>query len=152
MFSPVHFIRTIPGKLEKEIVEGEAGQLFLVIPEEFRKRLGKRVVVGIYPDGCVFIYPIEDWDKIRIEEELSKAYRIELRTIFGFAEIAEVKDDGKLVIPAPLYDKVQELAFLGKNDIYFKGCGNRIEVWDKLRWDDKGEKEIMRYIILGSYK
>ena len=126
----------------------------LIVPAKFREILGDVFVVTKGLDGCLFVYPNSEWEKI--EEKFreipltGKDARKFTRFFFGSAADCELDKQGRVLIPANL----REYAGLGK-EVVLIGVLNRIEVWSKERYleeecedmDDIAEK----MAALGAY-
>ncbi|CDZ24436.1 MraZ protein [[Clostridium] cellulosi] len=110
------------------------GRVF--IPARFREELGLRFIVSKGLDNCLFVYSIKEWalleEKIR-SLPLSKARNLQR---FFFAGAAEVEADkqGRVLIPQSLRD----YASLTK-EVTIIGASNRVEIWDKQKWEDMCE-------------
>lgn len=105
----------------------------VIIPAKFRESLGDEFVVSQGLDGCLFVYPNEEWQ--RFEEKLKtipmsdKQGRKFVRFFLAGATVAEVDKQGRILIPSVL----REFAGLTK-DVVLVGVGTRAEIWDKERW------------------
>lgn len=106
----------------------------LIIPARFREGLGERFVVTRGLDECLWIYGAEDWNKL--EEKLTSlpitnpTARKLNRFLLGSAAECELDKMGRILLPQPL----RQTAGLQK-DVVLTGVGNKIEIWDKERWD-----------------
>lgn len=107
----------------------------LIIPVKFREKLGDEFVVTKGLDGCLSVYPEDEWN--RFEEKLTSLSLIKKEnrqlTRFFVAGASEVELDkqGRILIPGPL----REHAALEK-DVVLVGMLNRVEIWDKTRYID----------------
>ena len=107
----------------------------LIIPSRFRYELGESFVLTRGLDGCICIYPQDEWDAL--EEKLrklplnNKNSRFVTRFLIGGAVNCELDRQGRILVPAPL----REHAGLTK-DAVIVGTLERIEIWDKARWDE----------------
>ena len=106
----------------------------LAIPAKLRGQMGERVVITRGPDQCLFVYPYAVWEEIAkklaqlpIGKETTRGF---VRLMFSGAE--EVSQDalGRILIP----DSLKTYADL-KKEVVMVGVMNRLEVWDKERWD-----------------
>jgi len=116
----------------------------LAIPIKFRKELGKTAVITRGIDNCLVIYPLKEWK--RMSDKLGKlpSSQFEAR---GFARImlagavfVEFDGLGRILIP----DYLKKYALLKKN-VIIAGIYNRLEIWDKQRWETykkKVEKDV----------
>ena len=84
-------------------------------------------------DGSIFIFPKEEWDKIRKQASTHStmdAHAIDFRRMF-FGSVAEVQPDrqGRLSVPPHL----REYGALDK-EVSLIGVGDHLELWSKDRW------------------
>jgi len=114
----------------------------LAIPSKFRRNLGKKAVITRGLDNCLVVYPIEEWRKLAKKLENLPSGQTDAR---GFVRIMlsgaiDVQLDklGRILIP----DYLKEYSSLKKNVIII-GLSNRIEIWDKERWEDYKKKTEM---------
>lgn len=114
----------------------------LIVPSKFRDKLGSEFVATKGLDGCLFVYPNEEWEKI--EEKFrsipltTKDARKFSRFFFAGAAVCEVDKQGRILLPQVL----REFADLQK-DVMLVGVLSRIEIWSKDRWDDTGSYDDM---------
>ena len=107
----------------------------LIIPSRFRYELGESFVLTRGLDGCICIYPQNEWDileaKLRELPLTNRNSRLVTRFLVGGAVSCELDKQGRILIPAPL----REHAGLSK-DVVLAGTLERIEIWDKTRWNE----------------
>ncbi|MBR1630005.1 MAG: division/cell wall cluster transcriptional repressor MraZ [Lachnospiraceae bacterium] len=106
----------------------------LIIPAKFREQLGNEFVVTKGLDGCLFVYPNEEWSKVEgkfLSLPPTKETRKFFRFIVSGARPAELDKQGRVL----LYDMHRKYAQLEK-DVVLAGVINRIEIWDKSRWEE----------------
>ena len=113
----------------------------LIIPAKYREALGESFVVAKGLDGCLFIYPIEQWNELESKLHTlpltQKEARSFARFFFSGASEGEMDKQGRLIIPQTL----REYAHLTK-DCMIIGVDTRLEVWDLKAWQDyNGESE-----------
>ena len=105
----------------------------LIVPSKFREQLGSEFVVTKGLDGCLFVYPAEEWhnieDKFRNISMTSKDARKFSRFFFAGAAAVELDKQGRILLPAIL----REFAGIEKDSVLV-GVGSRIEIWSKERW------------------
>ena len=89
----------------------------MIVPSKFREQLGNEFVVTKGLDGCLFVYPNEEWHNIE-----EKFRNVPLTT-------CELDKQGRILIPPVL----REFADLQK-DVVSVGVLNRIEIWSKDNW------------------
>jgi MraZ protein len=111
----------------------------LFIPPRFRRALqeeGKNyfVLTTVLGD-CLLAYLPSEWEKVveRLSQENApnKAQqRAFIRHLMANAAEVEVDGQGRLLVPQLLKDKTGL-----KREVYVIGAANKIEVWDKKKWD-----------------
>ncbi len=116
----------------------------LAIPSKLRRELGAKAVITKGLDNCLWIFPLNQWNKLA--EKLSQL-PLGQRDTRGFsrftlASASEVKLDGlgRILIP----DYLKQYAGLKKN-IIIAGVYGRLEIWDEAKWNlfkQSTEKEI----------
>ena len=93
----------------------------LIVPSKFREQLGSEFVVTKGLDGCLFVYPAEEWhnieEKFRNISMTSKDARKFSRFFFAGAAAVELDKQGRILLP-PV------------------GVLSRVEIWDKDRWQE----------------
>ncbi|MEG0806450.1 MAG: division/cell wall cluster transcriptional repressor MraZ [Lachnospiraceae bacterium] len=114
----------------------------LIVPSKFREQLGDEFVVTKGLDGCLFVYPNEEWlnieNKFKEVPLTTKDARKFSRFFFAGAATCEVDKQGRILLPGVL----REFAELQK-DIVSVGVLNRIEIWDKEKWTESNEYDDM---------
>ncbi|MCT1797787.1 division/cell wall cluster transcriptional repressor MraZ [Aerococcus viridans] len=106
----------------------------IIIPAKLREDLGAKFVITRGLDGCVFGYPLENWEKI--QEKLKqlplakKEARAFTRFFYSAAAEAEIDKQGRINIPSTLV----EYANLEKECLVL-GVSDRIEIWSKTKWE-----------------
>ena len=113
----------------------------IIVPAKFRETLGDEFVVTLGLDGCLFVYPNEEWQKfITHLKNLpgNKEARQLQRYFMAGAANCEVDKQGRILIP----QKLREHAGLEK-DIIFVGVLSKIEIWSKERWDGNNNYDNM---------
>jgi len=105
----------------------------LAIPTKFRKVLGKKAVITRGLDNCLFLYPVNEWEKLAKKLSQLPLTQADAR---GFARVMlagamEVNIDklGRILVP----DYLKKYAGLKKEAIV-AGLYNRIEIWDSKKW------------------
>lgn len=105
----------------------------ITIPSKLRYELGEQFVVTKGLDGCLFIYPKDEWDNITKKyKELpnTKDARNYLRFFLSGAIIGEFDKQGRLNITGPLI-KYADL----KKECVIIGVNERLEIWSKERFE-----------------
>ena len=106
----------------------------LTIPSKIRYELGENFIVTRGLDGCLFIYKKNTWEKIVNKyQELPnvKDARNFMRFFLSGANQLEFDKQGRINISSPLI-KYADL----QKDCVIIGVGDRLEVWNKERWND----------------
>ena len=107
----------------------------LIVPAKFREILGDNFIVTKGLDGCLFVYPNDEWT--RFEEKLkslpltNKNASQFTRFFLAGAAACEVDKQGRILLPQVL----REFASLEK-DVVLVGVASRIEIWSRERWDE----------------
>lgn len=106
----------------------------IIVPARLREDLGDKFVVTRGLDGCLFGYPLSEWE--HFVEALkgipgnAEGRKLQRYFMAGACE-CEIDKQGRILIPAGL----REHAALDK-DIVFVGVLNKVEIWSKERWDN----------------
>ncbi|MGL9728910.1 division/cell wall cluster transcriptional repressor MraZ [Enterococcus sp. DIV0756] len=107
----------------------------LIVPSKLREQLGEKFVVTRGMDGCLFGYPLPEWNELETklnEMPLSKKdARAFVRFFYSAATECEIDKQGRINIPASLRNH----ASLEKECVII-GVANRIEIWDQARWNE----------------
>ena len=107
----------------------------LAIPAKFRKEISPRGVLTRGLDACLFLYPVKTWEGLA--EKLGNlpvgqaGTRSFIRLLLSGAADAEFDALGRILVP----DYLKKYADLKKR-VVLVGVGNRIEIWDELRWNE----------------
>lgn len=114
----------------------------LIVPSKFREQLGNEFVVTKGLDGCLFVYPNEEWqnieEKFRNISMTSKDARKFSRFFFAGAASCELDKQGRILLPSVL----REYADLEK-EVVLVGVLSRVEIWSKERWLDTNNYDDM---------
>lgn len=107
----------------------------LIIPAKFREQLGEQFVVTRGMDGCLFGYPMSEWDilqdKLKALPINRKDARAFVRFFYSAATECTFDKQGRINLPKPLRDH----ATLTKQCVIV-GVANRFEIWSADRWQD----------------
>lgn len=114
----------------------------VALPSKCRVELGKKVVVTRGMDKSLFIYPMKTWEKLAeklgslpVGESGTRSF---IRLMLAGAIDVDLDKQGRVLIP----DYLKDYAGL-KKDVIVAGLFDRLEVWDKDRWNNykaKAEK------------
>jgi MraZ protein len=111
------------------------------LPSKFRREVGKKIVVTRGLDGCLFMYPIKEWQEIsrKIGElGMGQADRRGFnRFMLAGASEIEVDSVGRILIPEHLRSFAQI-----NTKVVFAGVYNRVEVWNEDSWEAYKDKVV----------
>lgn len=113
----------------------------MIIPSKLREELNGKFVITKGLDGCLYVYPINEW--IKLEEKLKtlpltdKNARAFVRFFFSGACEIEMDKQGRALIPQNL----KEYANIEK-EIVSIGVLTRIEIWSKESWIEYNDSNI----------
>ena len=111
----------------------------IAMPAKLREGLGVRFIITKGLDGCLFIYSLDEWQ--RVEQKLAslpmsrKTARDFTRFLFGGACEAECDKQGRVLLPANL----RRYAALEREAVIV-GVGSRAEIWDAAKWQQYNEE------------
>ena len=106
----------------------------LAVPAKFRNELVKGAVVTRGLDASLFVFPLEEWDKLAekiaslpLGQANSRAFA---RLMLAGAMDVELDKQGRIIIPEYLrkYASIKKAAVVA-------GLYNRLEIWDAAKWD-----------------
>ena len=105
----------------------------LIIPSKFREALGSEFVLTKGLDGCLFVFPMKEWEafeeKLRSLPLIDKNARKFSRFFLAGASTCELDKQGRILVPGTL----REFAQMDK-EVVLAGMLDRIEVWSKEQW------------------
>lgn len=105
----------------------------LIVPTKLRDDLGQNFIVTRGLEGCLFVYPKNEWDKIINKyKELpdTKDRRYFMRIFLSGATVCDLDKQGRINIPMPLMqysNLVKECLIIGVDE--------RLEIWSKESWE-----------------
>jgi MraZ protein len=109
----------------------------LALPKKFREKLGERIIVAKWYEGCLVVVGSEKWSELlgRLTgktDHVTQSVRDTDRFILGSAFEVDLDGQGRFVVPKNLkeYAKV-------KSDAVFVGLGDRVEIWDEEAWSKR---------------
>ncbi len=107
----------------------------LIIPSRFREELKNEFIVTKGLDGCLFVFPGNEWqifeEKLKALPLTNKNARQFSRFFVAGATPCELDRQGRILVPQTL----RKFAGLEK-DVVLTGNLNRIEVWSKEKWNE----------------
>ncbi len=107
------------------------GRLFM--PAKLREALGKHFIVTKGVDGCLDVFPLDEWERLKnsfATKMMPKQKERDVsRFIFGGAVEAEPDKQGRILLPTNLrtYAKLDTVALI-------VGVGAKAEIWDAKRY------------------
>jgi MraZ protein len=111
----------------------------LAIPVKFREELKGGAVVTKGLDGCLFLYPMNEWkilaDKLSqlpISQANTRAFA---RLMLAGAMDVSLDKQGRIMIP----DYLRKYINLSKK-VIINGLYNRLEIWDEEGWEAYKQK------------
>ncbi|MES2223452.1 MAG: division/cell wall cluster transcriptional repressor MraZ [Patescibacteria group bacterium] len=117
------------------------------LPSKFRKEVGKKLIATYGLEGCLFLYPTTEWEKISDEMGKMDSLRADTRGfnrfMFGGAVELEVDSLGRVLIP----EYLREFAKI-KDKGVFIGVHKRIEMWNDKKWAEYKEKVVVEADVL----
>jgi MraZ protein len=106
------------------------------IPPRFRGLLRGGMVLSRGVEGCITVYPLNEWKKLSDSLTTAVLSPSKLRTlkraIFASAFNVKMDGQGRIALPTPLKlhaEIVSEVAIIGAN--------NYLELWNKVRWEEE---------------
>ena len=112
----------------------------LTIPAKFREDLNNQCVIAKGLDGCLAVYPMDEWALIceKIDAKPSSDVKVRLfkRLFYASASVEILDKQGRLSIPPAL----MEYAAIDK-DVYIVGESNTFELWSAERWTSQKAEE-----------
>lgn len=106
----------------------------LIIPSKFRESLGDNFIITRGLENCLFVYSLENWDKICNKLNslpfTKKDARVFNRFFMSGATDVELDKQGRANISTPLI----QYAHLNK-DCVIIGTGDRLEIWSQEDWN-----------------
>ena len=113
----------------------------VAVPVKFRSALGGGVIVTRGLDGCLFMFTEQEWQELAqklmalpLAQANSRAF---VRLMMAGAVQVALDSQGRILLP----DYLRQYAGL-KKEAVITGLYNRLELWDKERWQEyKGKTE-----------
>lgn len=107
----------------------------IIVPAKLREGLGSKFVITKGLDGCLYVYPLEEWkkleDKLKTLPLTNKDARTFVRFFFSGACEVELDKQFRGLIPQNLkeYAKIEK-------DIVSIGVLSRVEIWSREMWEE----------------
>ncbi len=116
----------------------------VIMPSKFREEIGEEFYITKGMDKCLFIYPVSAFiqmtdklDKLSATKREARAFS---RVFFSGASNQEIDKQGRFLIPQSL----RKYADIEK-EVAIIGVSNRIEIWDKNRWEEYSNDSSLNY-------
>ncbi len=113
----------------------------VILPARFREQLEGGAVMARALDGCLAVYPLEEFDrvarKLREARERGPKERQAARTFFSGATEVTPDKQGRVAIPQPL----REYAQLDR-DVVVTGSFDHIEIWNAQQFRARDQEGI----------
>ena len=105
----------------------------IIMPAKFRENLGDSFIMTFGLEKCLFVYPMEEWEKLShnlqnlpMGKKDSRAFK---RTLASRASINNFDQQGRVIISKYLRDYAEI-----EKKVVIIGVFERIEIWDFERW------------------
>ena len=106
----------------------------IIIPSKFRDELGGSFVVTRGIEKCLFVYSMDNWnricDKLNATPFTKKDARVFNRFFMSGATNVELDKQGRINISAPLISYANLI-----KDCVVIGTGDRLEIWSQDDWN-----------------
>ena len=116
----------------------------IIIPSKFREEIGMKFVVTRGLDGCLFVYAMDNWNKIVSKLQTLPFTKKDARTFMRFflsgATVCEFDKQGRINLSNSLieYAGIQkECTIIGVND--------RLEIWASEKLDTIMEENTLNF-------
>lgn len=113
----------------------------IIIPSKLREKLGNTFVMTKGLDGCIYVYPLNEWnileDKLKKLPLTNKNARVFVRFFFSGATEVELDKQGRVLLPQNLIEYANII-----KDLITVGVSNRVEIWSKEKWNEYNEQNI----------
>jgi MraZ protein len=105
----------------------------LSLPSQFRRELGKKVVLTNGLDNCIFIYSTKEWEKVAGSLGNLGIGGADTRSFNRFMLAGAIETDvdasGRILVP----DFLKKFAGLSEK-VVVAGVHSRAEIWDENAW------------------
>jgi len=110
----------------------------LIIPAKIREELGDKFAITKGLDGCLLMYPKDEWESFVMKLQSLPASRKDTREIkrfyLGGAYETDFDKQGRIQLPANL------MKYAGiENEAVFVGVGNHAEIWSSHKWQESSQ-------------
>lgn len=112
----------------------------IIIPSKLRESLGEAVIISKGLDGCLYIYPENEWkvfeEKLKSLPMTNKNARAFVRFFYSGATEINPDKSGRALIPKSL----MEYANI-KTEVVSVGMIDKVEIWSKEKWEEYNDSE-----------
>ena len=118
----------------------------VILPAKFRGQLEGGAYMARGLDGCVCVYPTDEWERVsnNMRELATRGTQERQAARSFFAGAAEVTPDRQGRVPVPVH--LRDFAGLSlEREVVVAGVLSRIEIWDAQQWaarEQEGEQVI----------
>jgi len=118
----------------------------VILPAKFRGQLEGGAYMARGLDGCVCVYPTDEWERVskKMTELATRGTQERQAARSFFAGAAEVAPDRQGRVPVPVH--LRDFAGLSlEREVVVAGVLSRIEIWDAQKWatrEQEGEQVI----------
>ena len=118
----------------------------VILPAKFRSQLEAGAYMARGLDGCVCVYPTDEWERVsnNMRELATRGTQERQAARSFFAGAAEVAPDRQGRVPVPVH--LRDFAGLSlEREVVVAGVLSRIEIWDAQKWatrEQEGEQVI----------
>jgi MraZ protein len=118
----------------------------VILPAKFRSQLEGGAYMAKGLDGCVVVYPTDEWERVihNMRDLATRGTQERQAARSFFAGAAEVAPDRQGRVPVPAH--LRDFAGLSlERDVVVAGVLSRIEIWDAEKWaarEQEGEQVI----------
>ena len=107
----------------------------LILPSKLRDDLGDTFVITRGLEECLFVYPMDEWNKITKKLNALPFTKKDARSFSRFfmsgATMAEFDKQGRINITSPLISYADL-----KKECVIVGVGDRLEIWSLDKWNN----------------
>ncbi len=117
----------------------------LSFPFKFRRELGDKLIITQNMEGSLLVVSSDKWETLlegtKDKPFIQKETRDVQRFLFGSAAEVELDEKGRFLLPEHLkiYSGI-------KSEAVFVGVYNRVEIWDKKRWQEYNKSHLSKNI------
>jgi MraZ protein len=107
----------------------------VILPAKFRGQLEGGAYMARGLDGCVCVYPTDEWERVsnNMRDLATRGTHERQAARSFFAGAAEVAPDRQGRVPVPVH--LRDFAGLSLDrDVVVAGVLSRIEIWDAQKW------------------